>query len=238
MSVRVLTAMMPLVLACAVTPVRAASHAGPGGNGGVELKTTVKLSREVTADRLGIIVLARAESADPVRAQKAVAERVEKALSELPEGVHASTAGYRASQIERASGDGKDHHPAGSTWRVSETLDLRGPDRDRLWAAAEHMAGQGLVIQALHYDVDRHTRDQVQDSLLSKAIHRWRGKIEVMAQALGCGGFHVIRVQTGPGSQGPHPVVMSAARSPRHAPPAREKLAVSVSGAARAAGCR
>lgn len=238
---RVLVAMATSMLACVASPALAGGPVGSQPDGGVTLHTTVDLSREVMANRLTIVMLARAENADPVKAQKTVEERVGRALSGLPKGVHAATSGYRAYQIEHSSG-GKagpgQSHAAAATWRVSETLDLRGDDRHRLWAAADRMAGHGLIIQALDYAVAQQTRNRVQNRLLSSAIRRWRTRIKVMAHALGCSASRVISLRTGSSRQGPRPIVMSAARSPGHAPPAREKIAVQVSGKARARGCQ
>lgn len=99
------------------------------------------------------------------------------------------------------------------------------------------MAEHGLVIQALNYGIDQRMRDQVRDRVLSDAIQAWRSRIRVMAKALGCTTVQVLGLRGGPGNPGPRPVVMSA-RSPGHAPPARVRIQVQVSGRARARGCQ
>lgn len=205
-----------------------AKHTGSG----IKLTASVDLSRQVTAQRLSITVLASSEQADPVKAQNSVASEVHKALKGLPKGVKAASAGYNAYQVQQ----GKDKS---KVWRVSEQLELRGDDRNKLWTAAQAMAGSGLIIQSLNYHVGRARRDRIKNQLIRRAVHRLRVKMKVMAKALGCQSTHFISIHTGSSHQRPRPVVMSAARAPgAHAPPpARQTLKVQAHAVARAQDC-
>lgn len=207
-------------------------QASPGDNAqsnAPKVTTTVHVSKDVTAHRLTVRLLARVDNAHAVTAQKRVAGEVSQALKALPKGVHASTAGYQINQ----------RHPKNqpASWQVSESLELHGANTGKLLAAAHAAASSGLIIAAIDYSVGSQERHKVEMHLTQIAVRRWRQKAAAMAHALGCKEIHPVHVSTRNRHPQPEVHIMAAQRAQNSAPPARETISVTVTGTARAVDC-
>lgn len=199
------------------------------------LKTRVQVSERVPATALTVVMLAELRGSDPVAAQAQVAKQVKAALAQVPQGVNASTAGYRAQRRHRRKGQSK------SQWQVSERIALRGASAGELLGLAGRMGRSGLVVEALSYRVPPKVERKHERAMLRRAVHRWRHKIEAMAQAAGECRVIVKTLDTNRSRPAPpRPRLMAAAahgsNSP-HAPPGSERLTATVHGSARARPC-
>lgn len=199
------------------------------------LKTRVQVSERVPATALTVVMLAEQRGPDPVAAQAKVAGHVKTALARVPQGVKASTAGYRAQRVHRRENASKPQ------WQVSERIALRGASAGKLLALAGRMGQSGLVVESLAYRVPPRVERKRCRAMLRRAVRRWEAKIETMAKA--AGECHVAVKTLGTNRSHPSPPrprLMAAAASGSggpHAPPGSARLTVTVHGSAQSSPC-
>lgn len=204
------------------------------------LSLTASAEREVDNDLMTVNLSIERRAADVGEAVEEVNSLMRQALDQAKRepAAEVRSLGYSTSPVYDR--ERKQVEPV--AWQVSQVLELKGKDFEKLTALAGDLQQAGLAITQIRFSVSPEAQAGYRDELLDEAIVRWQGIAQRMGASLGAshlfptemtlhenGGFH------------PSPMLRSAAMEGALASaPAleagRSTVRVTVSGQARAFG--
>ena len=212
---KVLTPLLMLSAALAVTGARAADTAPPTAN---VLSLSATASAEVTNDVLSITFSTQREGADPAAVQAQLTQALNAALAEArktanPGQVDISTGNFSVNPRYTAKSE-----PL--RWQGVAEMRAEGRDFDALTRLVGRI--QSLSVSYVGYSLSREAREKVQAEVSTQAIARFRSQAEIYAKAFGFGNVTLrsVEVQTGDGPMQPVPRFrVAAAEMSATAPP-------------------
>ena len=203
--------LLAVLVCCAglALPAQAQTQAQPLPHNVVQLSATAQ--QPVRQDWLTLTLVQRVQGADPAALQRQLSQGVEAALRQLRPQV-------RAGEFELGTGHFSlqpRHNAEGQIvgWIGSAELLLQGRDVAALASAAAQV--RGLNVAQMAFSLSPQARQQVEASVRSAAIERFRASAHQVARDFGFGGYSLREIAISDGEQefSARPRLMMAAQA-------------------------
>ena len=198
-----------------------------------QLSLSAEAWREVTQDRVAVVLAASHEAQQPGPAQAQVNQQLEPVLARLKglENIEVQSAGYRTDPVWKDSRI--------VAWRARGAIRLAAAPSEAFNALVGELAG-ALNVESVSHFLSREARTAVEQSLIADAVAAFRAKADAATSALGYAGWTVRTLSVGDSGGGqpePMPKVMMArsvaadSAAPMPIAEGRTTVSVNVSGA-------
>lgn len=228
----------------------AAAPPGPAEDRSTLLKLTAHAQTEVQNDLMTVHLNIERRAEDATEAAADVNRLMRETLdrvAEVPE-IDARSISYSTAPIYDRNGARERTDPWAAqdriqpvAWQVTQVLELKGQDFDRLTTLTGELQDRGLAITQIRFSLSPEIQRLHREALVTEAIERWQRTARDMGTALGASYLLPEELTLhDDGAPGPRPMFASARHQDAVPAPALEAgqstLRVTVSGHARAYG--
>jgi predicted secreted protein len=177
---------------------------------GALLNISASDSKEVEEDLLVVNLRFETEGKSPQEVQEKINEKMTKALDEVKKHrkIKVSTEQYSVYKYHPRIKKGE---PKKTIWRGSQSLQLKSKHSDIILKTTGVLQSMDLAVNGLNYIVSPELREEVQDSLMEKAVEKLLTKSKRVAKVLGKDDIEVVNININSNNFYPSPMRASSA---------------------------
>jgi predicted secreted protein len=176
---------------------------------GALLNISASDSREVEEDLLVVNLRFETEGKSPQEVQEKINEKMTKALNEIKQHrkITVSTEQYSVYKYHPRTKNGE---PKKTIWRGSQSLQMKSKDSAVILKTTGVLQSMELAVNELNYVVSPELREEIEDSLMEKAVEKLLSKSKRVAKSLGKDNIEVVNININSNNFYPSPMRASS----------------------------